>query len=148
MYRSYVSIPKDRAVRLSYEEEKMLDDEGRLCLGTSEKTQKLREGIDEELVELNTTVKYSNGKTIQRYGIDNTVSLADIQDEEFEVTSRARYNTSIVAATNCTQVQKTIKGTMVTMYETNPNGSSQMDINNKLLLAVISMIAFFHKFRY
>ena len=140
MYRSYVSIPKDRAVRLSYEEEKLLDDEGRLCLGSSEQT--LRDGIDRELVDLSTTVKYSNGKTIQRYGIDNTVSLDDIQDEEFEVITRARYKTAIVAGTTCTQVQKTVKGTMVTMYKTNPNGSSQLNINNKLLLTIVSMLAF------
>ena len=148
MYRSYVSIPEDRAVRLSYEEEKLLDDDGELCLGESTASRSLKEGIDDNLVELNTTVKYSDGRMLKLFGANNTVSLEDIKDEEFEVTSRARYNTSIVAGTTCTQVEKTVKGTMVTMYETNPNGASQLDINNKLFTAVIALFAFISVFPY
>ena len=147
MYRSYVSIPKDRAVRLSYEEEKLLDDEGGLCLGGSGGSQNLDGGIDDKLLELNTTVKYKNRETLTRHGIDNTVSLEDIEDQDFEVTCRARYNTSIITGTNCTQVQKTVKGTMVTMYETNPNGSNQLNINNKLLSAVIALLVIINIFR-
>ena len=146
MYRSYVSIPKDRAVRISYEEDKLLDDKGGLCLGDSKASRNLKEGIDDNLVELNTTVKYNNGQTLTRHGINNTVSLEDIKDQDFEVTSRARYNTSIVAGTNCTQVQKTVKGTMVTLYETNPNGSNQLN-NNKLLSAVITLLVIINIFR-
>ena len=146
MYRSYVSIPKDRAVRLSYEEDKLLDDKGGLCLGDSKASRNLKEGIDDNLVELNTTVKYNNRQTFTRHGINNTVSLEDIKDQDFEVTSRARYNTSIVAGTNCTQVQKTVKGTMVTLYETNPNGSNQLN-NNKLLSAVITLLVIINIFR-
>lgn len=149
MYRSYVSIPEDRAVRVSYEEDKLLDDEGELCLGADslKESQTLEDGIDERLAELSTTVKYSDGRKIQRGGVDNTVSLEDIKDKDFEVTCRARYNTSIVTGTNCTQVEKTVKGTMVTMYETNPNGASQLNINNKLFPAVIALFVFINLFR-
>ena len=112
-------------MRLSSEEEKLLDDEGKLCLGESAASQTLKDGIDDNLVELNTTVKYSDGRMLKLFGVNNTVSLEDIKDEKFEVTSRARYNTSIVAETTCTQVEKTVKGTMITMYETNPNAASQ-----------------------
>ncbi|XP_078370026.1 uncharacterized protein LOC144653796 [Oculina patagonica] len=129
MYRSYVSIPENRAVRLSSEEEKLLDDEGNLCLEKSSASQTLEEGIDDNLVELNTTVKYSDGRMINLHGVNNTVSLEDIKDKNFEVTSRARYNTSIVAGTTCTQVEKTVQGTMVTMYQTNPNEQVQGQVN-------------------
>ena len=130
-------------MRLSYEEEKLLDDEGELCLGESRASLSLKEGIDDNLVELNTTVKYSNGRMVKLFGVNNTVSLEDIKNEQFEVTSRARYNTSIVTGTSCTQVEKTVKGTMVTMYETNPNGASQLDINNKLFTALTALFAFY-----
>lgn len=148
MYRSYVSIPKDRAVRVSYEEEKLLDDNGKLCLGESAEKRTLVEGIDRSLVELNTTVKYSNGTTLELRGLNSTVSLEDINDQNFEVTSRGRYNVTIVTATNCTQVEKTVRGTMITMYETNPNGASLPNINSKLLPAVISLFAFINVFIY
>lgn len=140
MYRKYVSIPENRAVRLSYEEEKLMDARGKLCLGDSAKNQTLQEGIDDNLVELNTTIKYKKtGKTLKLYGIINTVSLEDVKDQDFEVTSRARYNVSIVAGTNCSQVEKRIQGTMVEMYETNPNGARAVQINYKLLFASIAL---------
>lgn len=143
MYRNYVAIPKDRAMRLSYEEEKLMDSQGNLCLGTSSENQQLRQDIDGHLVELNTTVKYKNsGNTVKLRGIDNTVSLEDINGQDFEITSSARYNTSIVEGTNCTQLEKRVEGTMVEMYETNPDGACTVYINYKLLLASIILLAF------
>ena len=57
LYRCYVAIPKDRSVRLSRDEEKLLDDQGEsVCLGEYAGNRTLEEGIDENLVELNTTV--------------------------------------------------------------------------------------------
>ncbi|KAL9966604.1 hypothetical protein ACROYT_G024706 [Oculina patagonica] len=148
MYRNYVSIPKNRAVRLSYEEEKLMDSRGNLCLGKSAKSQTLREGIDGNLVELYTTIKYlKTGKTVKLYGINNKVSLEDVKDQNFEVTSRARYNDSIVAETSCSQVEKRIVGTMVEMYETNPNSARIVYINYKLLLASIAMAGFIAFFK-
>ena len=142
MYRSYVSIPKKRAVRVTYERERLLDDNGNLCLDTSAGSQTLKEGIDDNLVELTTTVKYKNGETKTLHGVDKTVSLEDIKDQDFEVVSLARYNLIIVTGTTCTKVETTIEGTMVIMYETNPNGSSKLNINNILLSVVITLLMF------
>ena len=143
MYDSYVSIPKKRAVRVTHEEKKLLDDEGGLCVGKSNVTRTPRKGIDEQLAELNTTVKYKNGKMETYYGINKTVSLEDIKEEDFEVTSRARYNMAIVNGTNCTQVETKIQGTMIAMYETNPNTASPLYINSVLVLfAVIPMFLY------
>lgn len=61
MYGSYATIPNERAVRISYEEEKLLDADGNLCLRQSSTKYSLREGIEKDLVdwvELNTTVSY------------------------------------------------------------------------------------------
>ena len=113
MYRNYVSIPKKRAVRVTYERERLLDDNGNLCLDTSAGSQTLKEGIDDNLVELTTTVKYKNGETKTLHGVDKTVSLEDIKDQDFEVVSLARYNLIIVTGTTCTKVETTIEGTMV-----------------------------------
>ena len=148
LYRSYVVIPKNRAVRLSHDEEKLLDDQGDLCLGELAGNRTLEEGIDENLVELNTTVKYNDGTTLNLNGFDNTISLKDIKDQGFEITTLARYNTSIVAETSCTQVEMTVEGTMVTMYETNPNRACLLKLSNKLLSVVISLFAFFNIFLY
>ena len=97
---------------------------------------------DDNLVELTTTVKYKNGETKTLHGVDKTVSLEDIKDQDFEVVSLARYNLIIVTGTTCTKVETTIEGTMVIMYETNPNGSNKLNINNILLSVVITWLMF------
>ena len=144
MYRSYVTIPEERAIRVTYEEEKLLNANGSLCLGNLTQKHTLREGIGEEdLVELNTTVKYKEtGLTKTYHG--NTISLEDIKEQEFEVTTRARYNTTIINGTSCTQVEKIVQGTMITMYETNPNTASTAHINNKLIATIIALFAVIH----
>ena len=142
MYGSYVTIPEKRAVRVTKEVQRLLDEEGKNCFGESSEDQSLtlREGIEKNLVELNTVVKYkSSGKT-QAY-FNDMVSLEDINEEGFEVTSRARYKTTIVEGTSCTQVEKKVEGTMITMYETNLNKASPTYINNKLLATVTSLLA-------
>ena len=142
MYRSYVSIPKKRAVRVTFERERLLDDKGDLCLDTSAGSQTVKEGIDDHLVDLRTTVKYKNGETKKLHGVGKTVSLEDIKDQDFEVVSLASYDIIIVPETTCTKVEKTVKGTMVTMYEKNPNGSNRLNINNILLSIVITLLMF------
>ena len=77
----------------------------------------MKEGIDDHLVDLRTTVKYKNGETKKLHGVGKTVSLEDIKDQDFEVVSLASYDIIIVPETTCTKVEKTVKGTMVTMYE-------------------------------
>ena len=149
MYRSYVTIPKKRAVRVVYEEEKMLDADGELCVGQSSEKRTLREGIDENLVELNTTVKYKGSGDTQTYhGLNTSISLKDIKEQEFEVTSRARYNTTIIEGTNCTQIEKNVRGTMIAMYETNPDAGSPIYVNKKLFGATITLLIVFHVFQY
>ena len=138
MYGSYVTIPEKRAVRITHEEQTLLNDGGDKCLSEDSKMSTLREGIGENLVELKTTVKYKNGKT-QIYN-NSTISLEDIKEEDFEVISRARYNTTIVVGTSCTQVEKKVEGTMVTLYETNPNAAKSLNSNLARLILLLIVI--------
>lgn len=157
MYRSYVTIPENRAVRLTFEERKLLDADGNLCVNKTrkEEEQTLLEGIDEHLVELNTAIVYKETGKVKRFeGIDKTVSLEDIEKEDFALMSNARYNMTIVNGTNCTQIEKKVNGTMVAMYQTNPNYQTNADyqtnpnnagmlyISYKLLLAGIALLGF------
>ena len=80
------------------------------------------------------------------YGMNNTVSLKDVEGQNFEVISRARYNTSIVVGTNYSQLEMRIEGTMVEIYDTNPNGASAVGLN-KLLLAASSVTVFIALFK-
>ena len=109
-----------------------------------------KEGIDDHLVDLTTAVKYKNGETKILHGVDKTVSLEDTKDQDFEVVSLASYNMIIVTGTTCTRVENTVQGTMVTMYETNPNGSNRLNINKTLLSVVIMLFVFMNQrvFRY
>ena len=141
VYGRYVSIPKERAVRLSSERVSLLDSNGNLCLTlrNSSIPRTLKDGIEKNLFELNTTVIYKTypGKVIRKYGFDNTVSLEDIKDKNFTVTTRARYNVTVVENTNCTQVEKQINGTMIDLYEVNPNAENEAGISVTHIVIIV-----------
>ena len=130
VYEKYVSIPEERAVRISSERVSLLDANGNLCLGYSSIPRTLKDGLEKNLVELKTTVIYKknpeNVYTTILYDVNNTISLEDIKDKNFTVTILTRYNVTVLRDTDCTQVEKQINGTMIEMYETNPNFISQL----------------------
>ena len=93
MYRSYVSISEDRAVRVTYERERLLDDKGNLSLDTSAGSQTMKEGIKDNLVDLRTIVKYKNGETKTLHEITSQCLLKtpeDTKNQGFEILSLAR----------------------------------------------------------
>ena len=108
VYGRYVSIPEERAVRLSSERVSLLNSNGNLCLTlrNSSIPRTLKDGIEKNVFELNTTVIYKTNpeKVIRMYGVDNTVSLEDIKDKNFTVTTRVRFNVTVVENNDCTQV--------------------------------------------
>ena len=149
VYGSYVSIPEKRAVRLTSERVSLLDSNGRLCLGQSSRTRSLKEGIENSLIEVRTTVKYQGSlkddKTFT--SIKNTVPLKDVKDKTFTVTSRARYRIPVVENTQCTQVEKQVSGTMIQLYEYNPNAAGLISIDLRLIFASIMVIGVFNGFK-
>ena len=141
-YGRYMSIPEERAIRLSSERVSLLDSNGNLCLGNSSIPRTLKDGIEKNLLELNTTVIYKTNpeKVTILYGVNNTISLEDIKDKNFTVTTRARYNVTILENTNCTQVEKQVNGTMIQLYEFNPNKANIAGINFQLIVTLIMLI--------
>ena len=144
-YGRYMSIPEERAVRLSSERVSLLDANGNLCLGNSSIPRTLKEVIGKNLFELNTTVIYKTDpeKVIRLYGIENTVSLEDIKDKNFTVTTRARYNVTVIVTenTNCTQVERQVNGTMIELFEDNPDAeiSSTLGVGAIITLSIVSV---------
>ena len=130
VYEKYVSIPEERAVRISSERVSLLDANGNLCLGYSSISRTLKDGLEKNLVELKTTVIYKkNPENVYitiLYGVNNTISLEDIKEKNFTITILTRYNVTVLRDTDCTQVEKQINGTMIEMYETNPDFISQV----------------------
>ena len=139
VYKNYVSLPEERAVRISSERVRLLDANGNLCLGYSSIPRTLRDGLEKNLVELKTTVIYKknpkNVYTTILYGVNNTISLEDIKDKNFTVTSLARYNVTVLTDTDCTQVEKQINGTMIEMHETHPKFIGEL-----IVLTIFSVI--------
>ena len=105
-------------------------------------TLSLREGIEKNLIELKTTVKNKNTGQSRTYS-NNTdiISLDDMNGQDFVVLSRVRYNTTIVEGTSCTQVEKKVEGTMITLYQTNPNEANLLYVNHKLFATVILLFS-------
>ena len=145
-YGRYMSIPEERAVRLSSERVSLLDATGNLCLGNSSIPRTLKEGIGKNLFELNTTVIYKTDpeKVIRLYGTENTFSLEDIKDKNFTVTTRARYNVTVIVTenTNCTQLERQVNGTMIELFEDNPDAeiSSTLGVGTIITLSVVSVL--------
>ena len=141
-YGRYMSIPEERAIRLSSERVSLLDSNGNLCLGNSSIPRTLKDGIEKNLLELNTTVIYKTNpeKVTILYGVNNTISLEDIKDKNFTVTTRARYNVTILENANCTQLEKQVNGTMIQLYEFNPNKANIAGINFQLIVTLIMLI--------
>ena len=143
-----MSIPEKRAVRLTSETVSLLDSNGRFCLGQSSRTRSLKEGIENSLIEVRTTVKYQGTKDEKTFtGIKNTVPLNDVKDKTFTVTSRARYRIPVVENTQCRQVEKKVSGTMIQLYEHNPNAAGLISIDLKLIFASIMVIGVFNGFK-
>ncbi|XP_068700836.1 uncharacterized protein [Montipora foliosa] len=145
--RNFVGIPNERAVRVTYEEEKLLNTSGDSCLEQSlSKNYTLREEIDYNLIDTNTTVTYNKTGENKTFRNDDSFVLNDIQDQDFEVRSLARYNTTIINGTSCMQVEKIVRGTMIRMYETNPNRATAVQINNQLMEAIIALLTVYRLF--
>ncbi|CAH3030428.1 unnamed protein product, partial [Porites evermanni] len=108
VYEKYVSIPAERAVRISSQRVSLLDSNGNLCLGYSSISRTLKDGLEKNLVELKTTVIYkTNPEKVYitiLYGVNNTISLEDIKEKNFTVTILTRYNVTLLRDTDCTQV--------------------------------------------
>ena len=68
-----------------------------------------------------------------------TVSLEDVKDKNFTVTTRAWYNVTVVENANCTQQENQVNGTMIQLYEFNPNKASKAGINFKLIVTLIML---------
>ena len=149
VYGSYVSIPEKRAVRLTSERVSLLDSNGRLCLGRSSGTRSLKDGIENSLIEVRTTVKYQGSLKDEKTftGIKNTFPLKDVKDKTFTVTSRARYGIPVVENTQCRQVEKQVSGTMIQLYEYNPNAAGLISIDLRLIFASIMVIGVFNGFK-
>lgn len=134
----FVRIPEERAVRITFEEERLLYANGTSCLGNETANFTLRGEIDKEVINSITIVKYESTGENKTYPGD-TVSLDDIKNQDFEVRSLARYNTTILTGTSCTQVEKIVRGTMVLMYETYPNAAIILQVNNQLIVLAFAL---------
>ena len=80
MYRrDFARIPDERAIRVTYEEERLLNASGDSCLGQSlSKTYTFREEIDDNLTDTKTTVKYERTGENKTFHNEDTFVLNDI----------------------------------------------------------------------
>ena len=140
MYRCYVKVPTERALRITYEEEKLMKASGHSCLWPLTTKATLMEGIDQNRTSLTTTITYKKSGRIKTIHGDE-VSLEDINEQDFEIKTVAQYNTTIVDGTSCSRVEKTVRGTMITLYETNPNKASVLFANTELLVLFTIVVA-------
>ncbi|XP_068745428.1 uncharacterized protein [Montipora capricornis] len=141
MYRCYVTVPEKRAVRIISEEQRLLNSRGRPC-ADSIYTYSLEDDIDQHLISMTTSVTYKKTGETKTYHHD-TVSLKDILEQDFEVKTLSQYNITIVPRTSCSQVEEMIEGTMITLYETNPNKASSRYTNVAPTVLLATVIALF-----
>ena len=144
MYRCYVTVPKKRAVRIRSKKRRLSSSGGGYSGSSpctraySSKTFLLKDDIDKHLISLTTIVTYKKTGETKTYHTD-TVSLEDIVEQDFEVKTLSKYRTILVPGTSSNQVEETIQGTMITLYETNPNKASSRykDVAPTVLLTTV-----------
>ena len=118
LYRYYIALRADRAARISKEELKLLNDEGKLCLGNSPEMKTLEKGIDDKLVKYTYSFSVNHGMRMTwPTKIDGTIYLRDPNTKYFGVTVRAKYSSPIVAGTTCTQIEATVEAAVVEMVK-------------------------------
>ena len=143
MHGRYVQIPEKRAVRVMSTETRMLDHDRKPCI------EKEHEGVERTLpsdaqknvVGVNMTITYGSEKPIEFNGINQNFTLREKEGVDFVIVSRTQYNITLVAGRNCTVVEERMEGTVVHLYETNPDGASTTVLNTWLLLFT-TVIAF------
>lgn len=101
----------------------MLDSNGSSCLNKNDR-RSLMSDYKQRIVDVTTTVRYFN-KQGQKYPGDNRTLELDktMLDTSVEVWTIIKYNGSIIANTNCTQMKSVMNGTIVRLYATNPDSA-------------------------
>ncbi|XP_032237680.1 uncharacterized protein LOC116618274 [Nematostella vectensis] len=128
-------IPEDRAFRVNYTEEFLLDVNGSSCLRTN-KTVELTKGKDPSVV---TRLYYQGNSSVEEvFGDDMNITLSEELDKSVKLVQVVKYNTNIVANTNCSQIKTVLNGTVVLMYLYNPDTASSLHIN--LVLFLVAML--------
>lgn len=147
LYRYYIAFPKNKAARISYEQQELLDAGGDLCLGKASENKTLQQGIDGSLTNfIYTDRREDGGFSKTSTNIDGEF---DIQDNTkiFKLTILAKYDVPIVVGTTCYQVQMTVHGTMVSMEQTNSTTNATEIITapsqaSKLLSLQVAVVLF------
>ena len=70
----------------------------------------------------------------------DTVFLKDVDGQAFKARSRISYDTAIVRGTNCTQVDSSVRATMVSIYETNPESGGDSLSASTTLVVFLSLL--------
>ena len=83
-----------------------------------------KDGKQKNLLELKTTVIYKRNPEKVTI-LDDTVSLDVIKNKNFTVTIRTQYSVTVVRDTDCAQMEKKVNGTMIGLYEFNPNAENK-----------------------
>ena len=87
-----------------------------------------KDGKQKNVLELKTTVIYKTNpeRVTMLHGVNDTVSLDVIKNKNFTVAIRTQYSVTVVRDTDCTQVEKQVNGTMIGLYEFNPNAEGRL----------------------
>ena len=143
MYGRYVQIPEKRAVRVMFTETRMLDHDWKPCIEKDHEgvNYTLPTDVQKNVVRVNMTITYGSEKPIEFNGINQNFTLREKEEADFVIVSRTQYNITLVAGRNCTVVEERMEGTVVHLYETNPDGASTTVVNIWLLLSA-TVIAF------
>ena len=127
-YRSHVHIPDNRAVRVWREQTIVTDSYGETCydttvVGVGSGQYEYSSSDDKYLNKSRITVDYGNSKD---EGSENITLDASRIGNNVTITSENDYSRPIIPGTNCTRVIVTTTATLIEMYDTNPNGSGEV----------------------
>lgn len=122
MHKIEFKIPKERAIRVRFTRELMLEPLGRICLNSS-RSYGLRHDLNQNVKYILSSVRYekfNGGKKESLPGENKTIYIEEnALGESVEVSTTVGYDDAIIS--RCSQAQWIMNGTLVQMYSTNPD---------------------------
>lgn len=140
MPNTVVQIPEERALRVSYIAESIRDINGTLCLGYSSKNYTISPGVNVSSVQTSLSVYSVPSWTRNNGKLTNFTLDRDLLNKDIKVRTVVVYDGSLIANTTCRQVESEMEGTMVRMYETNPDAAGTIQCS--LIAVTLSSILY------
>lgn len=143
MHRTELEIPDERAVRLNWVKEELTDDKGMDCLMAADEYVVHSPSMDGNVSSIHTKLEVNWIKVSEQNSTQNYTVITFDKDQKdslgkaIKLTTIVKYKVALKTNKTCTKIQSEMVGTIVRMYDTNPDASQATNTKNSGLFLVV-----------